>query len=87
MKFILDTIAENQRGEKIATFECGDEMISINEKDMPNGFIDKLFNGAIIEAELVNGKLANPVILEKETNEKKSEMRTRLDRLRNRNKK
>ncbi len=87
MRFILDSIAENQRGERIATFECGEKMISINENDMPNGFVDTLFNGAIIEAELVNGKLVDPVILEKESQDKMAEMHSRLNRLRNRNKK
>ena len=86
MKYILDSIAENQNGERIATFECGDEMIDINELNMPYGFIDKLYNGAIVQAELVDGKFLNPVILEKETENKLSEMRSRLSNLRNRNK-
>ncbi|MBQ7760652.1 MAG: hypothetical protein IJ400_01235 [Clostridia bacterium] len=87
MRFVLDSIAENQRGERIATFECGEKMISINENDMPNGFIDTLISSAIVEAELIDGKMVNPVILEKETKDKKAEMRSILNRLRNRNKK
>lgn len=86
MKLILDRISENRQGEKIVAFECDDKLLEINEKDMPEGFIDKLTYGIIIEAELTDGKLTNPVLLTEETEDKLSKNRERLNRLRNRNK-
>lgn len=86
MKLILDRIAQNQQGEKIAVFECDDNMIEINENDMPNGIFEQLSYGIIIEAQIVNGKLINPILLKDETEKKLELNRGRLNRLRNRNK-
>ena len=74
------------RGEKIAVFEVNDSFIEISENDMPNGFINKLTYGIIIEADLVENKLANPVLLIEDTESKMQTNRARLNRLRNRNK-
>ena len=86
MRLVLDRIAENANGEKIATFECGDSYIDINEKNMPNGFIDQLEVNHIVEAEIENGVLLNPKILFEETKKEVDNMRVVLNRLRNRNK-
>ena len=86
MRLVLDRILENQKGEKIAVFEVNDKFIEINESDMPVGFIDKLSYGIIIEADLIENKLVNPVLLTEETENKMQVNRMRLNRLRNRNK-
>ena len=86
MKLILDRISQNQEGERIAVFECDENMIEINENDMPDGVFDQLNYGIIIEAKLVDGKLINPILLKDETEKKLELNRARLNRLRNRNK-
>lgn len=86
MRLVLDRILENQKGEKIAVFEVNDKFIEINESDMPVGFIDKLSYGIIIEADLIENKLVNPVLLTEETENRMQVNRMRLNRLRNRNK-
>ena len=53
---------------------------------MPEGFIDKLTMGIIVEAEIKDGVLINPKLLIEETNERLTKNRMRLERLRNRNK-
>ena len=78
MRLILDRIGLNNENKRIATFECEDEYIDINEDNMPNGFIDKLFVNAIVEGEYTDGKLINPVILIEETEKKEAEMKKRL---------
>ncbi len=86
MKIYLDRIDSNQKGEKIAVFECNEEMIAFHQNNMPEGFIDKLTMGIIIEAEIKDGVLINPKLLIDETNERLTKNRSRLERLRNRNK-
>ena len=86
MRLILDRIVENQKGEKIAVFECENGILEINENDMPENFINQLTYGIIIEAELENGKIINPVWLEREAEKALDTNRQRLNRLRNRNK-
>lgn len=78
MRLILDRIGLNNENKRIATFECEDEYIDINEDNMPKGFIDKLFVNAIVEGEYTDGKLINPVILIEETEKKEAEMKKRL---------
>lgn len=81
MKLILDRIDVSQRGVKIATFESDYGMITISEKNMPEGFINELFINAIVEAELVDGKLSDPIIMTDESEKKERIMRSRLNGL------
>ena len=85
MRLILDRIAKNQEGERIATFECGEASYYISEENMPVGFLDSLKSGMIIEAEVVENSLINPEILYEETEKKQKEMKNRLNNLFNRN--
>lgn len=78
MKIILDRIVENQKGEKIATFEVGEEFVSFTKEQMPKGFVETLIPNAIVECEIVNGKIINPVILYEETKKTEEEMKNRL---------
>lgn len=87
MKLVLDRIASKQNGERIATFECGEEFVDISENNMPSGFIDTLSPSDIIEAEIVDGILYSPRILKDETENRLNKNRSLLNRLRNRNKK
>lgn len=87
MRLILDRIEKNSRGVRIAVFEASDENIEINELSMPDGFMDKLFVGAIIDAQIENEKIISAQILLDETEEKRASMRSRLDALKRRNKK
>ncbi|MBP3495478.1 MAG: hypothetical protein J6K52_04650 [Clostridia bacterium] len=86
MKIYLDRIDFNHKGEKIAVFECNEKMIAFHQNNMPEGFIDKLTMGIIVEAEIKDGVLINPKLLIEETNERLTKNRMRLERLRNRNK-
>ena len=85
MRLILDRIAKNQEGERIATFECGEVSYYISEENMPVGCLDSLKSGMIIEAEVVENSLINPEILYEETEKKQKEMKNRLNNLFNRN--
>ncbi len=87
MKVILDRIEKNSRDEKVAVFEYEDTMLNIHEYNMPEGFIDKIKSGDIIECVIENNHLYSPVILVRETEEKQKEMQDRLNKLFNRNKK
>lgn len=87
MKIILDRIEKNANGEKIAVFECGDNMINFHESKMPTGFIDDLFEGVIVECEIIDEKIVSPKLMLDETEKAMREMRERLERIKARRKK
>ena len=82
MKIILDRIDKDKNNVSIACFEDenGDSLF-INETDMPQGFFEKLFVGAIVECEIASGNIVNPTILFDETKQKEEEMKNRLHSL------
>lgn len=86
MRLVLDRIEENANGIRIAVFECGEENILIKESDMPDNLMDNLFPGIIMEAVLQGEKIVTAELLTEETNKKRSDMRSRLDALKKRNK-
>ena len=81
MKIFLDRIAKNQYGENVATFEVDGEMVSFAEAKMPSGFASSLIPNAIVECDIVDGCIINPVILYEETKQKEEEMKKRLNSL------
>ena len=87
MRLVLDKIEKTQNGNKIAVFEGENTTYEFFETNMPDGFLESLRVGMIIEAEIVDGSLACPSILIEETNKKREEMSSRLKGLFNRNKK
>ncbi len=86
MKLILDRIEKTEEGKRIAVFENDDEFIKISEENMPNGLIDDVAVGDIIEVEIKNGIIISAKILKEETNSKRNEMKSRLGNLFNRKK-
>ena len=86
MKIILDRIDMNDKGLPVATFEVGEKMVAFCSEQMPAGFVDSLIANAIVECEIVDGCMINPVILYEETKQKENEMRNRLHSLFKRNK-
>ena len=86
MKIILDRIDMDANGLPVATFEVGDNMVSFKITQMPKDFVQELIPNAIVECEIENGTIINPVILFEETKKKEEEMRNRLNRLAKRNK-
>ncbi len=80
MRLILDRIESNGQGKKIAVFENDDEFINVSEDEMPNGLMEKLSSGIMIEAEYANGKISSAKLLENETEKKRAEMKSRLSR-------
>ena len=80
MRLILDRIVSNELGKKIAVFENDDSFINVSEEQMPNGLIDKLYSGVIIEADYSNGAISNVRLLTDETENKRAEMKSRLSR-------
>ena len=87
MRLVLDKIEKTQNGNIIAVFEGENTTYEFFETNMPNGFLESLKVGMIIEAEIVDGSLVCPNILIEETNKKREEMSSRLKGLFNRNKK
>ena len=87
MKLILDRIEKNQDGKRIAVFEMGDEFINVNEDSMPDGLIEELSVGIILDAEVIDGKIINAKPLINETEQKRQEMKRRLGRFSSKNKK
>lgn len=87
MKIYLDRVDVDCNDKKIATFEVDGEMIDFGEEQMPSGFANMLISNAIVECEVVNGCIINPVILYEETKKKEEEMKSRLHRLFKRSKK
>ena len=87
MRLVLDKIEKTQNGNKIAVFEGENTTYEFFETNMPDGFLESLKVGMIIEAEIVDGSLVCPNILIEETNKKREEMSSRLKGLFNRNKK
>lgn len=84
MRLILDRIEINAQKKRIAVFEIGRDFVHIDEESMPEGFMDKLTDGIIIEADYQNGKILKAELLTEETEKKKAEMKGRLNRLFNR---
>lgn len=87
MRLILDRIEENAQGKRIAVFELENEFVNINEDSMPDGLIDKLSSGIILEAEYNDGKITRAEILSNETEAKRQEMKRRLGRFSSKNRK
>ncbi|MBO5374573.1 MAG: hypothetical protein J6A54_03895, partial [Clostridia bacterium] len=77
----------NSIDERIAIFEAGDDFISVHENNMPNGLMDKLTSGLILDAQLEGNKILKAELLEKETSDKQQEMKKRIGSLLKRNKK
>ena len=86
MRLILDRIVSNEQGKRIAVFENDEELIKISEDKIPNGIIDELFSGIIIEADYSNGEISNVQLLVDETEKKRTEMKNRLGRFSRKNK-
>ena len=86
MRLILDRIVSNEQGKRIAVFENDEELIKISEDKIPNGIIDELFSGIIIEADYSNGEISNVQLLVDETEKKRTEMKNRLSRFSRKNK-
>ena len=86
MRLILDRIVSNEQGKRIAVFENDEELIKISEDKIPNGIIDELFSGIIIEADYSNGEISNAQLLVDETEKKRTEMKNRLSRFSRKNK-
>ena len=87
MKYILDRIEKKNDGSKVYVFECGDEYIDIEEKNIPKDDALKMKIGIILEAKYESGKLSDIHFLNDETEKKTNEMKGRLSSLFNRNKK
>jgi hypothetical protein len=87
MQLILDRIETLENGKRIAVFELPDESFTnIHEDDMPEGMMDEFVDGIILDAVYENGKIVSAELLFEETEKKKQEMKERLNRLFNRNK-
>ena len=86
MRLILDRIVSNEQGKRIAVFENDEGLIKISEDKIPNGIIDELFSGIIIEADYSNGEISNVQLLVDETEKKRTEMKNRLSRFSRKNK-
>lgn len=87
MRIVVDRIEENQNGEKIVALEIDDKIVFLDKNDLPEGLIDTLSVGNILEAEYENGKILDAKILKDEEEAKRKEMKSRLFALKNRNKK
>ena len=87
MRIILDRIDTDEQGLPIATFEVGEKTVSFRCEQMPLGFAEQLIPNAMVECEIVDGSIVNPVILCEETKQKEIEMKNRLHSLFNRSKK
>jgi hypothetical protein len=81
MKIILDRIDLDGNGSKIATFEVDERFIAFSHMQVPDGFFDSLIPNAIVECEIIDGKIVNPVVLVEETKEAEEKMRRRLNGL------
>ena len=87
MRIVVDRIEENQNGEKIVALEIDDKIVFLDKNDLPEGLIDTLSVGNILEAEYENGKILDAKILKDEEEAKRKEMKSRLFALKNRTKK
>lgn len=87
MRIVVDRIEKNQNGEKIVAFEIDDKIVFLDKNDLPEGLIDTLSVGNILEAEYENGKILDAKILKSEEEAKRKEMKSRLFALKSRNKK
>lgn len=87
MRIVVDRKEENQNGEKIVAFEIDDKIVFLDKNDLPEGLIDTLSVGNILETEYENGKILDAKILKDEEEAKRKEMKSRLFALKNRNKK
>ena len=67
--------------------EIDDKIVFLDKNDLPEGLIDTLSVGNILEAEYENGKILDAKILKDEEEAKRKEMKSRLFALKNRNKK
>ncbi len=81
MRIFLDRIDMDENGLPIATFEVGKDTVSFESSQMPKGFLDEIIPNAIVECEIVDGCIVNPVIMHEETKQKEEEMRSRLHSL------
>lgn len=81
MRIILDRIDRDSQGNRIATFEVGDNMVSFGCQQVPKGFFDELIPNAIVECEIIDNEIVNPVVLTEETLENEEKMKKRLHSL------
>ena len=61
--------------------EKDNEFISISEDDMPKDLINILEVGDILEAEIIENKIISAKVLKEETENKRIEMKSRLNNL------
>ena len=81
MKIYLDRIDRDKDGNLIATFEVDGETVCFEKEQMPAGFAETLIKNAIVECEIIDGTIVNPVLLHEETKKKEEEMKNRLHKL------
>ena len=81
MRIVLDRVEFNSERKRIFVFEAKGEMIDVCEDDIPSDIINLINVGDIIEAELQNKKIISAKILKDETEEKRKEMKSRLNSL------
>lgn len=81
MRIFLDRIDMDDKGLPVATFEVGDDFVSFESDNMPKGFFEDLIPNAIVECEIIDGCIVNPIVLHEETKKKEDEMRNRLHSL------
>ena len=81
MKIFLDRIDIDDENNAVATFEVGDDMVAFTADKMPKNFVRTLIPNAIVECEIIDGCIVNPVILHDETKQKEEAVRKRLHSL------
>lgn len=87
MRIVLDRIEETEEGKRIFVFEAEYEIIDIHEDYIPRDMVASLNAGDILEAEIIDKKILSAKILKKDTEEKRKEMKSRLNSLFSRKKK
>ena len=81
MRIYLDRVDYDQFGNKIATFEVDGKMVSFDIKQAPIDFFDELIPNAIVDCEIIDNKIVNPLVLIKETQVAEENMKKRLSSL------
>ena len=81
VKIILDRVSKDQSGKIVAVFEVEDNMVTFKDGQMPKEFAENLIPNAIVECEIVDGCIVNPVILYEETKQRENEMKELLNQI------
>ena len=87
VRIVLDRIEETKEGKRIFVFEVENEMVDVHEYDIPRDIVASLNAGDILDAEIIDKKILSAKILKNETEEKRKEMKSRLNSLFSRKKK